>query len=387
LTQSLQEEGCREPLSVWLDPSITAWCEACNETVSVEAQYSYVVPESHELEWFLVCGECGRWLDALTDRPEEEGDLTPCLLLDGHNRHAICEAHNIHYDVRIIADVHTREDARIWIMRNQLARRNLSDIDRVALALQLKPLLDAQAKVRQGTRTDLLPNLAESPEKGTTTRQALADLASVSHGTLDKAQKILTQGAPEVIQATRTKDLSLHAALPLTNLPEKEQAKALEDAKREAGGGKPTATQTKALVTRAQVVATVKEQLAAGQTPQAAVAHALQKHEITTPTPALADAICQATDRQVTLAATDGLLHDGRTKAEEAAAAAETTRLFQLFNALHALATLPDIPALVTEIPDYSAYRVDQDLAQATTNLQTFGTLWEERTRERTASA
>jgi hypothetical protein len=109
-----------------------------------------------------------------------------------------------------------------------------------------------------------------------------------------------------------------------------------------------------------------------------AVRHALQEHKITLPTPALADAIAQATDRQVTLAATDGFLHDGRTKAEMAAAAAQTKRIFQLFNALEALATLPDLEALIAEIPDYSAYRVDQYLDQAYDTLTTFRTLWKE---------
>jgi hypothetical protein len=116
--------------------------------------------------------------------------------------------------------------------------------------------------------------------------------------------------------------------------------------------------------------------------PKEAVHHALQKHEITLPTPALADAICQATDRQVTLAATDGLLHDERTKEEEAVIMAQTKRLFQLFNALEALATLPDSEELVAEIPDYAAYRVDKYLDQACTTLVRFATLWTEQRHE-----
>src|SRR4029453_5441491 len=100
--------------------------------------------------------------------------------------------------------------------------------------------------------------------------------------------------------------------------------------------------QTRAAVSRVQVVATIKEQMAAGKAPKEAVTHALQKHAILVPTPALADAICTATDRQVTLAATDGLGHDGRTKAEEVAVRAEPRPMCQLLNALEAIATLPD---------------------------------------------
>jgi hypothetical protein len=80
-----------------------------------------------------------------------------------------------------------------WMVLNQLARRNLSDIDRVALALQLKPMLEEQARQRQGTRSDLCHNCDESPQR---TDQALADLAGVSRRTVHAAEQLLTQGAP-----------------------------------------------------------------------------------------------------------------------------------------------------------------------------------------------
>jgi hypothetical protein len=104
--------------------------------------------------------------------------------------------------------------------------------------------------------------------------------------------------------------------------------------------------------------------------------------QIAIPTPALADAICQATDRQVALPATDGYVHDGRTKAEEAATAAQTRRWFQLFNALEGLATLTDLAGLVQEIPDYCYKMVDPHLTQALDNLQQFAALWKEKRHE-----
>ena len=127
---------------------------------------------------------------------------------------------------------------------------------------------------------------------------------------------------------------------------------------------------------RTRVVATMQAYRAAGKTPSEAVASALRTHGITPPTPALATALAQATNRQVSIPATDGFLHDGRTKAEEAAAMVETRRMFQLFNALEALATLQDIERYPTDIPPYSAYRVRQSLEQAQANLATFAAAW-----------
>jgi len=50
------------------------------------------------------------------------------ILLDGHNRYAICEANNIPYRtvVKTQAEIPDREAAMDWIDRNQLARRNLT---------------------------------------------------------------------------------------------------------------------------------------------------------------------------------------------------------------------------------------------------------------------
>lgn len=50
------------------------------------------------------------------------------LLIDGHNRYAICTAHDIAYSVESVS-LPSREAALDWIDRNQLARRNLSPAD------------------------------------------------------------------------------------------------------------------------------------------------------------------------------------------------------------------------------------------------------------------
>ena len=97
---------------------------------------------------------------------------------------------------------------------------------------------------------------------------------------------------------------------------------------------------------------------------------------IPTFTPALAEAIAHATGRQVLLTATDGVRHDGRTKAEEAAVRAEPQQMCQLLNVLEAIATLPDPVTLLAAIPDASAYRVAQYLDAALRTLTRFATLW-----------
>jgi hypothetical protein len=58
------------------------------------------------------------------------------LLLDGHNRLAICNRHGIPYDTTEI-DLPDRESAKLWIEENQIGRRNLTTDQRGALAYRI----------------------------------------------------------------------------------------------------------------------------------------------------------------------------------------------------------------------------------------------------------
>ena len=58
------------------------------------------------------------------------------LLLDGHNRLAICNHHGIPYDTAEI-ELPDREDAKLWIEENQIGRRNLTTDQRAAVAYRI----------------------------------------------------------------------------------------------------------------------------------------------------------------------------------------------------------------------------------------------------------
>ena len=58
------------------------------------------------------------------------------ILVDGHNRYAICTEHDLPYEVMEVGHPEwTRTDARIWIRRNQLHRRNIDGLTRCEIAL------------------------------------------------------------------------------------------------------------------------------------------------------------------------------------------------------------------------------------------------------------
>lgn len=109
------------------------------------------------------------------------------ILLDGHHRLSICETHSLHYETAPVLDIKTRDDARIWIIQNQLARRNLAPYARTQLVLKLEPLLAERAKANQGRRTDIGQNSARSSER---TKDALARAAGVSHDTVHRVKAL-----------------------------------------------------------------------------------------------------------------------------------------------------------------------------------------------------
>jgi ParB-like chromosome segregation protein Spo0J len=97
---------------------------------------------------------------------QAEGCRDPLVLwngtiIDGHHRYSICTQHNVPFTT-VEREFASRDEAKQWIIRNQFGRRNLSDYSRGELALQLEELLAAQAKARQGTRTDLHPNIVQN---------------------------------------------------------------------------------------------------------------------------------------------------------------------------------------------------------------------------------
>lgn len=89
----------------------------------------------------------------------------------------------------------------LWIISNQLSRRNLTAFERSELALRLKPQLSKEAKERQGERIDLKNNIGEKLPQSERVRDQLGELVGVSGKTIDRVETILNKGTKEDIQS------------------------------------------------------------------------------------------------------------------------------------------------------------------------------------------
>jgi hypothetical protein len=129
------------------------------------------------------------------------------ILLDGHNRLEICRKYNIPYRVvtRLLGD---RDEAKEWILRNQLGRRNLTESQRGSLAAKL-PTLERGAN--------------QHTAGAASTQAEVAERYQISTDTLQRAKKVERQGIPELQQAVVNGEVSVAAAAEVAELPTEEQ--------------------------------------------------------------------------------------------------------------------------------------------------------------------
>jgi hypothetical protein len=91
----------------------------------IDEELRSLIPPLSKEEFEQLKDNIIRWgcLDPLKVWPVPDTDSV--ILLDGHNRFAICSEHNVSYDTESIMLI-DREAAIDWMIANQLGRRNLS---------------------------------------------------------------------------------------------------------------------------------------------------------------------------------------------------------------------------------------------------------------------
>lgn len=148
------------------------------------------------------------------------------ILIDGHNRYAICTRHSILFQTTNI-EFATRSHAIEWIIKNQFGRRNLSDYSRGVLALRLKPIYKARAKENQSSMGGSLREKSHEVETPIRTDEAVASLANISSNTIRKIERIEEVAAPEVKAMAAAGDVSINLASQFTELPKEAQQEAI----------------------------------------------------------------------------------------------------------------------------------------------------------------
>lgn len=165
------------------------------------------------------------------------------VLIDGHNRYDICSRHGLSYET-VEVKFDSRDDAKLWIVRNQLGRRNISDFVKAELALVAKPIIEARARAnQQGGQGGTLLRQNSDEAKPVRTDESVAELANVSRDTVRKVEMIKETAAPELLNAVRSGAVSINTAADIATLPQDKQADVVSQGK---GAALETAKQIRA---------------------------------------------------------------------------------------------------------------------------------------------
>ncbi|WP_367352054.1 ParB N-terminal domain-containing protein [Achromobacter animicus] len=189
------------------------------------------------------------------------------LLIDGHNRYAICVKHNIPFQTIQHPHFKSMDDVHLWMIENHLGRRSVSDFQRGVLALRKKEILLARTGPEaagaaeggpdgsgQGSPADGgpaddsppwdedTPGASAAPMRGhanpdwkpaVPSRQALARAARISSNTLNQIEKIQKSAAPELVRAVKEGAISINAAAAVASLPAERQTAAVAGGRKE----------------------------------------------------------------------------------------------------------------------------------------------------------
>lgn len=140
------------------------------------------------------------------------------IIVDGHNRYAICTKLNIPFKIEKL-EFEDEDRVKIWMINNQLARRNLSIEYRVELACTLAAIEHELAQKRKLANLKQFSEKSETPEtsdstealtRGTREKKGrgvigeIAKKAGVGHSTVERYDTIQRKGTKEQKEAVRT---------------------------------------------------------------------------------------------------------------------------------------------------------------------------------------
>ncbi|PRD69281.1 plasmid replication/partition related protein [Malikia spinosa] len=166
------------------------------------------------------------------------------LLVDGHNRYAICRQHGLPFQTVQSKRFKDIEDVHLWMIDQHLGRRSVSDFQRGVLALRQREIVAARrarfleasaqpaqqgaadAPAPQSAAAEDLPWEGESsyPEPAPLkSREDLARAARLSSSQVAMIEKIHQQAEPELVAALKSGAISINAAAAVATLPPEEQ--------------------------------------------------------------------------------------------------------------------------------------------------------------------
>ena len=172
------------------------------------------------------------------------------FIVDGHNRFSICKKHNIEYVVGTLG-YETKDEVMQWMLDIQLGRRNLSPIQRIAVAEKYRPIYERQAllnkqlamsearKSNENNKNEQFSQNSATTVDKIDVRAKLAKTAGVSTDTYSKGKKILDSDNEKLKKEVLSGEKSINAAYKVLQ-DEKKKEQSYDNQSREYNIEPPT---------------------------------------------------------------------------------------------------------------------------------------------------
>ena len=156
--------------------------------------------------------------EALSNDIKQNGIHSPILFIktdlekivvDGHIRLKIAEDLGIENipELEISDKFHSIEEVKIWMVRNQCQRRNLSKNEKIKMAYQLKDSIAELAR-----KNNVLAGMKEEVINKVDTLAEIGKIAGVSRASVARYQSVLEKGSEETKQQMIDGDISVNKA-------------------------------------------------------------------------------------------------------------------------------------------------------------------------------
>lgn len=152
------------------------------------------------------------------------------ILIDGHNRYKICKEHSIFFEIHEM-EFSSRDDAKNYMIRNQLARRNVTPEQRDYLMGKLYSEQKQNSSENLNRNQSSMPQ-SEAPRKS----EQIGEQFNVNHATVERAEKYanavdaIADNCGHDIRdkiLSRSIDVSKKDVIRLANMPSNEQHAAI----------------------------------------------------------------------------------------------------------------------------------------------------------------
>jgi len=140
------------------------------------------------------------------------------VIVDGHNRYEICTHHGIEFEI-VEVEFASRDEAKVWILENQLSRRNLTDAAKIELALTRMEMLRDKARRNQSraggdkkSAGSLSTKSSIQTDESINIQKELVIFSGVGAGTFQRYMQIKNSNNPQLLEKVRSGELKIGTA-------------------------------------------------------------------------------------------------------------------------------------------------------------------------------